>query len=88
MNATLHPTAIPAIAPVLSPEDGLLVCDGGAGFLVLVSVARVAVLVPEPAVLPICTAKSGASNPLTGVVLVALPAELPPTAVRMSMGTM
>ncbi|KNB16865.1 hypothetical protein FOXG_14894 [Fusarium oxysporum f. sp. lycopersici 4287] len=87
-DSSCEPTAIPAVAPVLRDEDGLLEEDGGdGGFLVLVSVERLAVLVPDTAVRSMSTAKSGASNPLAGVVLVAPLVLLPPIAVRISIST-
>ncbi|KAI6771719.1 hypothetical protein HG531_009344 [Fusarium graminearum] len=87
MEATLQPTAIPAMAPVLRDEDDGSSEADGAAVLVLVEVARVALLVPDSAVRVMRTSKSGSLNPLMGVVSLAPPLALPPMDFLISTGT-
>lgn len=75
------PTAIPAIAPVLSPFE-----VPGDGSLVGVT-SRVAVRSAMRGLRVMRVDMSGASKPVRGgAVMVAPPVGLPPTTVRMSVG--
>ncbi|EQB48103.1 hypothetical protein CGLO_12693 [Colletotrichum gloeosporioides Cg-14] len=75
---------MPAMAPLLSPEDGVLGFDEEE---VAKLTGRVGVLVAGVALRVMRTERSGASKPLVGAVRVAPPPSRPPTAVKMSVGT-
>jgi hypothetical protein len=82
MNARATATEMPAMAPVerWMPEGGL-------GVDVEVVMARVGVRRAMLALRVMRTLRSGWEKPSVGEVLVALPRELPPMALRMGTGT-
>jgi hypothetical protein len=82
MNATPRPTEIPAMAPMESwiPEEEL-------GGDVEVVMARVGVRRAMLALRVMRTRRSGCEKPSVGEVLVALPPEFPPMALRRGAGT-